>query len=146
MERTIKFRAWDKELCRMLTGINQYGADEPDFNREYSSAGAFTRLWEALARFKESERFILMQYTGLKDSEGKEEYESDYVEFYPCEEELAFVGIAVVEWAGSGFACKPVQCDNPGGLDSLDSTMFWYEQTRKVIGNLYENPELLEEK
>ena len=156
MNDRLRFRAWDKELNKMLIGHNQYGADEPDFNKEYSSAGAFTRLWEALARFKESNRFELMQWTGLKDSEGNLIYEGDVVEVkdteYPdyCDDFAGETAVITyrVEQAKWFFEHNPK--DNSGShINELVPDFYHflksYDQLEyiKIIGNIYENSELL---
>ena len=79
----------------------------------------------------------IMQYTGLKDANGKEIYEGDIVveaykgEFSIClttfEKKPLKSGTYEVKWNKIGF--------NLGSEDGRD-----YE----VIGNIYENPELLE--
>lgn len=132
--REIKFRAWDYQENKMMIGNNQYGSNEPDAVYSERSCGAFTRLWESIARFEDSKnRFLLMQYTGLKDKNGKEIYEGD---------------IVIVDWNDSRY--KPhnreVKWDNKnlcwvieGGCLTIDYIHF------EIIGNIYENPELLEE-
>lgn len=70
---------------------------------------------------------IIMQYTGLKDKNGKEIYEGDIVDTEN--------GIYEVLWYGEG-ACFRFHI-----LGSLESPLNYDDI--KVIGNIYENPELL---
>ena len=133
MNDRLKFRAWDKELNKMLIGHNQYGVDEPDFNKEYSSAGAFTRLWEALARFEESNRFKLMQSTGLKDSEGNLIFEGDVVEdIYHRKYSIKY------QRSFCAYFLYPVD-------DEFNPMAIYPDISLKIIGNVYENSELLNE-
>lgn len=75
----------------------------------------------------------LLQYTGLKDKNGIEIYEGYIVE---CEGE-----ICIVVWNDYYLAytlyCKDFGYDNLGDFES---------KYLEVIGNIYENPELLEVK
>jgi uncharacterized phage protein (TIGR01671 family) len=146
--RTIKFRAWDKEKERMLLGTNQYGKDEPDAIFREVSSGAFTRLWEALARFKESNRFILMQFTGLHDKNGKEIYEGDIIlyKYVPRSHEGEIIVRKIVtvfyNEVDAAFLLKGLEkwpCRfNRNRPDDHNISIY------EVIGNIYENPELLE--
>lgn len=85
---------------------------------------------------------IPMQSTGLKDKNGKEIFEGDVVQFEDCYEESDFlcVNTGIIEWCQGGFHVTNRDSVLMGDLldgDSLDVT---------IIGNIYENPELLEDK
>ena len=75
----------------------------------------------------------IMQYTGLKDKNGKEIYESDVIKApgeFPAE----------IKFSGGSFCLNHIS-DVIGSWVSLrDVSTKSYE----VIGNIYENPELLE--
>ena len=77
-----------------------------------------------------------MQYTGLKDKNGKEIYEGDVVK---CEGITAIVKY-VVEPAIAGFVFDQDNCGayREYAVDEQKRTIHY-----EVIGNIYENPELL---
>lgn len=94
------------------------------------------------------EDVILLQYTGLKDKNGKEIYDGDIVGFVIPHE--TYKGYAVVFEEGS-FVCyhtklkdeynKPLRWGTlQRGLEIADNKAF---KGLIVIGNIYENPELL---
>lgn len=70
--------------------------------------------------------YVLMQFTGLKDSKGKEIYEGDVVKF--IEENL----IGEIRYQDDAFVM--------GGLGIKSAARF--PEKYKIIGNIYENPEL----
>jgi len=123
--REIKFRAWDKKRKIIL-----------DVGRiEWTKRLSIDEVWCAgdmgsLLR----EDADLMQYTGLKDMKGKEIYEGDIVKSNLCS------SIGVIGWdneVGSWFylwqdGIKTYPREN---YDVLDE---------EVIGNIYENPEIME--
>jgi uncharacterized phage protein (TIGR01671 family) len=86
---------------------------------------------------------ILMQYTGLEDKNGVPIYEGDYLSRKETERGdmgeilYSFDDICEVKWHNSAW-----QCDFFGNeilaIDDYDSS------TGEVIGNIYENPELLQ--
>ena len=93
------------------------------------------------------EKETIGQYTGLKDKNGKEIYEGDIVKvkLYKGEEEKYFIG--KVEYFGSNFI---VDADNNSEYHIYDLDGFGIDYRYKledceVIGNIYDNPELLEE-
>ena len=119
-KREIKFRIWDKENKKMF-----YKGVSPD--RIYM--GLDGKLYNGLNGQDFSDNFILMQYTGLKDKNGKEVYEGDIVRIKSCGDEY----IDVVRFYIDGD-CQ--SCFRTGMLG-------WHRDEIEVIGNIFENSELL---
>ena len=71
----------------------------------------------------------VMQYTGLKDKNGKEIYEGDIVETFF--ENRKYVG--AIEFSSQSLAYRMKEMEH----------VWLTGRTIKVIGNIYENPELL---
>ena len=81
---------------------------------------------------------VIMQYTGLKDKNGKEIYEGDICETVTYSGK-PFGTIDVVKFSGGAFKLTDIEdALLPIPLDDSDI------QSVEVIGNIYENPELLE--
>lgn len=134
--REIKFRAWDKENKR-------FGyLDHPFDNNWYvtptvfgNSLIAFPNNWKN----KKKDNYILMQFTGLYDKNGKEIYEGDI-----CSTDLSRPYLIVVFRNGAFM----YQCHDDG-KDYFDIMLpnevkSDADKYTEVIGNIYENPELLE--
>ena len=139
MDRKIKFRIWDKGKGGFLKSFDDsYTRLEYLLNTkgeifewiESSEAGG-----DFVEKIKED--LIISQYTGLKDQNGKEIYEGDlvrikiqigYEENYTQHE-----FISRVEYYISSYVFLPLRIILDSG-DILKS---------EVIGNIYENPELL---
>jgi len=83
-----------------------------------------------------SEHTELMQWTGFKDMPGIDIYEGDifYHRIFDQKIPLYFVVI----WENGGFRIKDTKYDLYTFLREMGSDT-------KVVGNIYENPELLEE-
>ena len=126
--REIKFKAWDKNLKRWT---NYSIAD--DLPRFYDK---HTGCWKT---DKEGERFVLSQYTGLKDKNNREIYEGDVIK-----------AISFARWVG---VAKYSDENQAFIFDDLDkkyrgkSTVFMnqFDDGFEILGNIYENPELLDE-
>lgn len=87
--------------------------------------------------YNKNENYKIMQYTGLKDKNGKEIYEGDIVKVFTSEKWR--IGIVIYEH--SGFTIDVTKNkDLEYGRTSI------IENLIEKIGNIYDNPELLEEK
>jgi uncharacterized phage protein (TIGR01671 family) len=123
MSREIKFRAWNNVLLKMMPLKCLYF--------DHHDAGVVTGDeidgdWSVV-----SLKFLnLMQYTGIKDKNDKEVYEGDIIKNNACSPEFY-----EVKFACGGFMAGDVFLDDHWNLSGY---MF------EVIGNIYENSELLE--
>jgi hypothetical protein len=114
--REIRFRAWDNRERRMLDGNIKEGRDIGD--------GSARGINKQIKWAQESD-FILMQYTGLKDKNGKEIFEGDI--YVPPDSSI----YRVIEFRDGCFTQK-------------NSFPTWpIEINGEVIGNIYDNPDLL---
>ncbi|MEH7149330.1 hypothetical protein CN404_15935 [Bacillus thuringiensis] len=105
--------------------------------------------WEIFPETPEQRAFNVMQYTGSKDKNGRELYELDITKD-------KFGNIDVVCWINSlgAYATVPINLYVEGNyeytvVDEFGTDCFFKNNVPgdflEVIGNIYENPELLEE-
>ena len=130
--RDIKFRAWDTENKEMLK------VQELDFEDTFYGGRLSIRV-DMYNDYFDMEDMILMQYTGLKDKNGKEIYEGDIVKFRFKEDREEFPDlIGYIEYQ-STFAAFRIMSNQ--GSFKIDITEIKFIEK---IGNIYDNPELLE--
>jgi uncharacterized phage protein (TIGR01671 family) len=82
----------------------------------------------------------VQQYTGLKDKNEKEIYEGDILIVRELHDSNAFDGV----WNNEKQESIPqiIECNSP--IDwILPSDISWHPNYWEVIGNIYENPELI---
>ena len=133
--REIKFRAWDKENKVMINAI-------------FVGLGKVYGMTKTFKPSKELEDVILMQYTGLKDKNGKKIFEGDIVIASKMPYYWEFVksvnkGLVVYN---NHTASYRIKLDNyhSSTIGESDTVKFNPVSKYEVIGNIYENPELLD--
>lgn len=139
-----KFRAWDKETKTMN------GMAEIYRNRN-----------QEIELHPRDDEIILMQSTGLHDKNGKEIFEGDILKFNDEWAEYDYCGY--IDGVTEGINCVEVvrgeACFEFGKTKLPESALFAIEDEHfkfkdfikdegrefEIIGNIHENPELLEE-
>lgn len=124
MTREIKFRVWDGEKMRFAqlgdSSMDDFN-DMLKYQLEDSDSGEFTTP--------------VMQFTGLKDKTGREIYEGDKFD----------MGVVIFS-RGCFNGCYISGSTNERGWDYSDD---WedglenYARNHEIIGNIYENKDLL---
>ena len=122
--REIKFRAWVKKEKEMTKVLALETRDYATLNVLYNDNSKCTLGMFAVE---------IMQYTGLKDKNGKEIYEGDIVILNDTEEENR----CVVEYKYGSYILA--DGDLREDLSNVE------ERFLEVVGNIYENKNLLEE-
>ncbi|EHG13809.1 hypothetical protein HMPREF9682_00799 [Streptococcus intermedius F0395] len=136
-----KFRAWDPHEKKMVddTELVIWGGNIYQGNRQK----IFERIVEGkkgLIGYSIDDKY-LMQSTGLFDKNGKEIFEGDVVQFEDCyiESDFLYINKGIVEWSQGRFTVT--NRDSVEMEDLLDGELL----DVTIIGNIYENPELMED-
>ena len=140
--REIKFRAWHRKFKEwhyytLLTLVSTE-SKEQIANSKYF----YVKFLDYENKFLDYENWC--EYTGLKDKNGKEIYEGDIVQDRDNEIYRVLWG-GQFNYAGFGIERKRKKHEygsRPMTWDVLNKT---WEKDIQIIGNIYENPELLEE-
>jgi uncharacterized phage protein (TIGR01671 family) len=134
--REIKFRAWD-DYGEQMQYLDDYTV--------LDGRGKF-KTFDGPDLTTQKHDWLVMQYTGLKDAKGREIHEGDVVSL---QHEFAGLGepkeeLFEVEYSEkrAGFIpfCVMRECTDEIGNYQISG------QDVEVIGNIYENPELIEQR
>ena len=146
MNREIKFRTWDKQNKEFAEWTNR----DPFFDTSHGKIFFWERIRKEDGSYDGDiilqdygDRFVLQQYTGLKDSKGVEIYEGDLV---CCStDQYSITAPVVFSPFGYGFVLDSsgrhgIGDSKHGGYISLISPIVSDEKiTYEVVGNIFEN-------
>lgn len=143
--REIKFRTWDNVDFKMY-----YTGEEESIHFYFDSSGIVAERFTDIqitvedrleddVHVEKLEHLQYMQFTGLLDKNSKEIYEGDIVKGYLRQQDCDF--LSTVNFEHGMFKLK---------FDKVYGNIVYEDMTNhnaicfEVIGNIYENPELLE--
>lgn len=151
--REIKFRAWDrKEKCLFPVHELEWHKISNSLTRcvgydDWDKDG-YTMRGGGIMTYENGERYVLMQYTGIKDKNGKDIYEGDIIKITydtAFAEEPDYIGQVSYKSDEDypAFDLEPfIDCEM-NALSWLKSESDESVLSYEVIGNIYEDPELL---
>ena len=143
MSREIKFRVWDKTTNTMFED-NKNTDITIEIFREMVDINGIPPIYE-----NECDA-VLMQYTGLKDKNGKEIYEGDVLKQVKkssregCESSSYDKNNFEVVFKYGSFWLQRPYGDSAYIRDFPNIDEFVGFECFEIVGNIYENPELLE--
>lgn len=129
--RPIKFRAWDKSRNMMTYPFELRDIEKGNIGNQFLDG-----------RYHNLDSCLVMQFTGLHDKNKKDIYEGDIVRVDTTDlqsKRLHFQFVATVEYK-YGMFCISERMDTPV------YNIYDIKNHIEVIGNVFENPELLKEK
>jgi len=141
--REIKFRAWDERNRKMSSTItfrdlvNYYAHGEVNWPKHPT----IMPVWIDI---------IWMQYTGLKDKANREIFEGDIIKLYHPNYYEYFKGTVSYDNKQAAFFCsgeavnRITYSDNRPDVVVIHTYAYLFEHDEiEIIGNIYENPELI---
>lgn len=144
----IKFRAWDKS-SKTMCDVNFIRFSDSQYTNVGYRVKNNGKISDENSLLDENANgtCVLMQYTGSKDMNGKEIYEGDIIDIHQT---VNGCNLFVIVWSDVGFGAlylidgeisREYEYDIK---ELLDVNIGKYEKSVEVVGNIYENHELLE--
>lgn len=115
MTREIKFRAWDLYNKKMVD-VGELGDIQVKPDLDFAN-------------------YEVMQFTGLKDKNGKEIYEGDIIRYKSTYYGNQKIHTTLIEWKDD--------LEHDGFGEPLAMGYIFHGIENEVIGNIYQNPNLL---
>jgi uncharacterized phage protein (TIGR01671 family) len=146
MNREIKFRAWDKERKLMFYDVQKC------YEMRYRS------IWDdvlepfSFGHFLADTDYVVSQFTGLLDKNGKELYEGDFIKRLVestkwNREKFGITSdtqeVALIRWDGDSLLFEELFRPSAKMHPCIECVRLC-DVVFEIIGNRYENPELLE--
>ncbi len=133
--REIKFRAWDKK--QKIMGFNFFICQNEIINFVTTGEKDCVKISKC-----NKNNVVAMQFTGLKDKKGKEIYEGDILYIKHKRGKYWSKGKVLVCWADCEFYADKIDESVIEDEESLGNYSYGFDI--EVIGNKFENPELLD--
>lgn len=149
--RAIKFRIWSKEFKTWLCEDSQYLVMD--------GSEVIAAPWSTINFRTDNENYVIQQFTGFKDETGKEVYEGDIVEFVYWVGDFALMDMTEEEFKknqkeigqkilgqlawNETMGAFYIISGNPEASHSMFPATYAGHVGAKVLGNIFENPELL---
>lgn len=139
--RPLKFRAWNKKEGMFIPYFHGTLGNVVENESIYYSKEAFEKdmSTDGFGDYPTT----LMQFTGIKDKNGKEIYEGDILKYrFEDKEEINSLSTGIVEviWSDLSLGFRVTDHDEHYTFEIWDDPEMWEFE---VIGNIYENKELL---
>lgn len=140
--KEIKFRAWDRSRKKMIYGIeaaydgcgNQIRLADIDYEDYFGSYIGVDTVY----RSANGKNYEVMQFIGLRDKNGREIFERDIIKPPHLYKEH---GPGEIVYLAPGYAYRPKDVRYGFSLSQFDYR--YPGEEYEVIGNTFENPELL---
>ena len=131
--RPLKFRIWDKQLEKFMDEKNCFllFVGNTDKYLAFNTKFGLYPIPDTGQKDLGWDKYVIQQFTGLKDKNNKEIYDGDIVKFTLTTEQ-----IGDVRWNGRYYVIY---------VKLLGPTPEFYPapEVSEIVGNIFENPELL---